>query len=494
MSIIKFAIVELSELELEVNGLIQEAYDIERIDPQTENELSYLIEVLKDDLFVSIEYPYVDKVYRDSYYNYFASKHNEYYRDCVRLCFFDEQIGAEDFRSVAGFEKLQKAFKGYVVIRPTFPNIIGRTLLHKSAFLESNFITCVYKGNALVNGAKLEVEGFPYSSQDTESISCAETTIWALMEYFGNRYPDYRPTLPSTIVNFLNKHSKQRVLPSNGLTVEQISVALKEFGFGTFIYSGEDSYEEELADIISTYIESGIPIVAALENDTIGHAILIIGRADKVTIPANQKRREFKFGTEEISYIDFNDIKKKYVVQDDNLPPYRQVDLNWPVEHYTDKDEGFLDCLIQSIVVPLYKKIYIEAVKAKQQVIKIAGDLHFGYKFEPNFIFRFFLTSSRSFKHHVSSLTSIDEEIKNLLILSTMPKFIWCGEFYSKKGFKKNLVAGLIVVDATEARENKRDSLIFAGYPDRCLFKVEKDFGILAKSFDFYSTFTNNLR
>lgn len=51
-----------------------------------------------------------------------------------------------------------------------------------------------------VLGVKLFIEGFPHSSQDSETITCAETTIWAAMEYFGTRYSDYKPVLPSTII------------------------------------------------------------------------------------------------------------------------------------------------------------------------------------------------------------------------------------------------------------------------------------------------------
>ena len=54
------------------------------------NTLEKTLIELKDDLFVNIEHPYVDKIYRDGYYKYFASKRESYSRDTIRLSFFNE--------------------------------------------------------------------------------------------------------------------------------------------------------------------------------------------------------------------------------------------------------------------------------------------------------------------------------------------------------------------------------------------------------------------
>lgn len=48
------------------------------------NTLRPYFDNLKDDIYVLVEHPYVDKVYRDSYYNYYSSKNDVYHRDCIR--------------------------------------------------------------------------------------------------------------------------------------------------------------------------------------------------------------------------------------------------------------------------------------------------------------------------------------------------------------------------------------------------------------------------
>jgi hypothetical protein len=490
MDFLKLSVVPKKDAVLEIFKALTELYGDKVISSEIELTINDLFAELQDNLAVCIEYPYVDKVYRDTYYHYFASKHREYARDAIRISFFNKPIEPKHFRESSA-TYLQQAYMGYIVLRPTFPRIIGRSLLDKRVLKETNFSICRCSGNVLVNGVKLDVSGFPFSSQDSESITCAETSLWAIMEYFGNRYPEYRPALPSHVLAVLNKGSNQRMLPSNGLTAEQISFALKEFGFGTYVYS-RDEFKSEFENIIATYIESGIPVVATLHNKKVTHAILIIGHEEaKIT---HTKKRNLKFGRRVIPYTDYNDVKKKYVIQDDNLTPYKLIHLNYPDEHYKGWNGDFGGCLIDSIVVPLYSKIYLEAVLAKRLLLNIVSDKEYGWSPPDNFVFRFFLASSRSFKNHIATSSGINEELQDILMLVKMPKFIWCGEFYTKTGINRNEASGIIVLDATEAGENEKDALIFASYPNRCIAKVGKSIVSLNFKLNLYKSFKSNLQ
>ena len=72
---------------------------------------------------------------------------------------------------------------------------------------------------------------------------------------------------------------------------------------------------------------------------------------------------------------------------------------------------------IQSIVVPLYKKIYLEVVKSKQLSLSILSDETLGYIPKNGFVFKHFLTSSRSFKEHIALQNDLNPTIKNIIIL-----------------------------------------------------------------------------
>ena len=236
-------------------------------------------EKLKDSTYLLVESSYVDKVYRDSYYHYYSSKLTKYKRDCIRVSIFEGEILETDFRQIDMHDALQDKYRGFIVIRPTDPFIIGRSIISPKALKSNDFLSITTKFNTTANGIKFTVEGFPHSSQDTETMSCAETTLWALMEYFSNKYSDYKPVLPSKIIDTLNKVSVERQIPSKGLNIAQMSFALKEFGFGTRIYSRYE-YFNEFESLLSCYIESGIPIIIAMDNrpaGSIGHALLAVG-------------------------------------------------------------------------------------------------------------------------------------------------------------------------------------------------------------------------
>ena len=341
----------------------------------------------------------------------------------------------------------------------------------------------------MILGVKLSCSGFPHSSQDEETISCAETTIWGLMEYFGNKYAEYRPALPSEIISTLKNVSFERQLPTIGLTVNQISFALKEFGFGTRIYSKE-TYGAEFSKIINYYIESGIPIVLGLETDNFGHAVVAIGRNEepvkKVTLET------FEYNDSEIKYIDYATLNERIIIQDDNHRPYLEVKIDNIGEFYAKSDEmsGYE---VKSVVVPLYPKIYLEASIAKEIFLKYLTMDTFGYKFENEFTFRMFLASSRSFKSHVSKMDGLESQLKQDILSTKMPKFIWCAEFYIKnKTIKSDTFAdGIIILDATEANHRSLDSLILASYPDRSIFMVDNYFVSLAQNLEGYKYYSN---
>ncbi len=86
-------------------------------------------------------------------------------------------------------------------------------------------------------GHNLTVEAYPYSSQDSETMTCAETTVWSILEYFGTRYSEYRTILPSQLISELERISQERILPSRGLDYCKVSELLKIFGFSPRLYA-----------------------------------------------------------------------------------------------------------------------------------------------------------------------------------------------------------------------------------------------------------------
>lgn len=156
-------------------------------------------------------------------------------RFCLRMSFFD--IGFKKDIDFSDESNIKDNYLGFLVIRPLI-KCIGRNVISPLAKVapKNDIRICKVSVDASCLGVKLKAEGFPHASQDNETMTCAQTTIWSLLEYYGNKYTYYHPTLPTEIESILEPFSYERQLPSKGLTYNQISVALRNLGFGPKIY------------------------------------------------------------------------------------------------------------------------------------------------------------------------------------------------------------------------------------------------------------------
>lgn len=301
-------------------------------------------------------------------------------------------------------------------------------------------------------GHDVTITAFPHSSQDAEYMTCAETTIWSIMEYFGNKYAEYCPILPSKIHKILDKKAFQRHIPSEGLLYSDISYVLQTNSFGCKVYSrGAYSYEE-FNRIFSCYIESGIPLGVAVtgtcNGKSIGHAIVCIGRKNiKREIVDHVTKKMFKNG---IKYISWNECIHKFVFNDDNNPCYQIADIDNPTPQY----QG---CKVNTIIVPLYHNIYMDAPKAINYSECICN-LLLASHLPDGCVIRTYLAYSHSYRNHISQDTLLNTKYKNFILdYIRLPKFVWVTEISTRDEFVNEIVEGIILLDATEVLKISND-------------------------------------
>lgn len=487
-----------ADLGESLTELLVSKFDIEYAEAQEnfQNEIYPNIANLRDDLFFLIEFPYIDKVYRDSFYSYYSSKLYRYKRDCIRVSIFNFDFDEQDFRNKNGKKRLQKGFLGFFVIRPLTPKSWGRSAISPKALNSNGFVICQTKMDAAVNGVKMQVSAFPHSSQDRETIACAETTLWAVMEYFGNRYSEYHPILPSKIHRVLSGKKTERQIPSLGLFPTDISFALKEFGFGPRVYS-EDQFQDDFNSILAIYIESGIPVVVLVQNGAVKHAVLCIGREKfdhRQLQTARKELAKFDDGTI-INYKLNSKIDRKFVFVDDNLPAYQLASLFTPCSNY--RDETYSKCQISHLIVPLHSKIYLEAFEAKKFILEYAANfLSESVLKDQATFFRIFLASSRSFKDALVEDEVMDKGTREFILDTPMPKFIWVAELSDENLIRRKLARGLIILDATEANLQNNKPLLLAAY-ERVFETWDERSGVLIKimiDLKSFRIYTNNLQ
>ena len=429
---------------------------------------------LRDDLKIIIESDYVDRDYRDSYYSFFSTKLLPYSRNCVRLSFFTSAL--PETVCPGDMDVIRREYLGFVVLRPLM-KCIGRNVLSPKAKTgnAATSLICRVKVNATCMGVKVVAEGFPHASQDGETMTCAQTTIWSLLEYFGNRYVDYVPALPSKIKEILAPFSYERQLPSSGLSFQQISVALRELGFGTKVYMApippNNPTQDELnafneakslfKEALFCYLESGIPLALCMHNGSFGHAVVAIGRIDT-------PRTDVVIGKSFLSqgkkcYL-WNLSSDKLVLNDDNFPCYQVTSYDDPAEYYLrNHSDSWAGMAITHFIAPLYNKIYMDANVAIQASKYIADSI---LRIPEDRVLRTFLTSSRTYREYLSANVSLTIRQKEALLSFTMPKFVWITEITTIDDFRNNMVHEVIVIDATAGKSIRNLSsiiYIFAG-------------------------------
>lgn len=454
---------------------------------QTKNAYRILYSLLeKISVFtVVVEEKYVERVYRDSYYMYFSGKHAQYDRFCKRLFLFQDNIFEEngtvgyDFPDMNS-ELLQEKFVGTVVIRPLQEGKIGRSLINPYFVTDTENTYLRYaEYSASLFGKRLRINAFPYSMQDGETTTCAEITILNLLDYYSQRYSEYKYILPSEIADIVVKNGYERTLPSKGLGYAIITKVFSEAGFYPRLY-GNDMFQEmsKFKRIMHYYIESGIPValgVKSIINNT-AHSIVCIGHGKiREDIIGKKKHAvyddEFK---EHIWIIDSADLCTEYIIMDDGQSPYsnyqwevQEQEIFSPIKYTLGKYEPV------TLMVPLYKRMFLEAEDAYDVCTtalcsNVIGIRRFcpqlGLKDNPAII-RLFMASSRNFKHRrISGFGKTNEEVRARYIETLFPRFVWVCEIYSKESYCEKKVIGEIVVDAT-ASPYDNDKILIAHYP-----------------------------
>lgn len=466
-----------------------------------------------DTYTVVVEDHYVDRVYRDSYYFYYSGKHFSYDRFCKRLCLFHGKLSS-DFYDCSCSE-LEKCFMGSIVIRPIPDRSIGRTLLNPSYFLPDG-VTCrvrVAKYNVTVYGKRLYIWAFPYSMQDGETTSCAEITILNVLDYYSQSYPEYHYVLPSEISDLAERNSYERRMPTTGLSYELISKIFCDVGFYPRLYSAKKMANTKFRHILHYYIESGIPVALGLKlGEENKHSIISIGyRVSETNRLGEELTCAYDSKSKNVLWTcDTADIVDSYCIMDDNRVPYKVSKCVETVEKAARGTSSLRlnECEIEYMMVPLYKRMILEAADAYDICLSILASEKFGIKSflqereassqlttkddgfhhsgtkEKPLVIRLFMASSRTFRRkRDEEFMQGNCEVRDLYNIMVFPKFVWVCELSTWSLYQKNQVMGEIIIDATSSADAKMDSFIIIHYPNVICRRMPEDFTEVKDSF-----------
>ena len=109
----------------QILSLVDSEFDPQKVVPRLKEAISTAVRGML------IEYNYVDKDYRSTYYNFYSKKGRSYRNDCIRLHFFAETVSFDEIQLdlTSGDGRLEDHYFGYMVLRPTMVATIGRSIL-----------------------------------------------------------------------------------------------------------------------------------------------------------------------------------------------------------------------------------------------------------------------------------------------------------------------------------------------------------------------------
>lgn len=410
---------------------------------------------------ILIEFPYYDSDYLSTYYIHYSQKLRPYEKVCCRLHILRNE-----------------EYYGYVTLRPTMNGTkIGKTYLNPRIVLDETAYLALHKFKAHIAGNEMEIESFPWKSQQTDISVCAHTAFWTVIRYFGNKFRNYADTTIGEIVE-KTQNDWGRKTPSLGLTPIQVSDLFKEYGFTPLILQYEKNKDTEFLNEIVAYIESGLPMVGFLYP--IKHAISIIGHGainydmlDDPTIIESIK-------DEELNVISHSKLVKDLYVMDDNCFPYRKMPFDLPNKN---SDVIYSISELEYCVVPLYRRmqlVYSEvyarfATWRKEKVMD----------WEELCVCRIYITSANSLKREALCSPNMNDTLKDIIVNLTLPRFVWCIDLAGIDNYKNGLTSGRIIVDTTAATKDEEPWIL--RHDSKQIDFVEIERGDMSIGFDFSS-------
>ena len=393
---------------------------------------------------VLVEHGYVDKDYRSTFYHFYSTKGRRYRRDCVRLHFFNEAVRYDQERTdiVSHDGRPQDHYFGYVVLRPTIVNTLGRSVLSPNIRVDARgrSIQSVHYVNLL--GHRLPVWGFPSMAQHLDIAVCAHVSCWAILRHYSETLPQHREYLIHEITKLVAPFDPGGLVPSLGFDVWGAERVFQAAGCFPLLVGRKKNSDAVFFSQLLAYLESGFPLFIAMSSKE--HAVVIVGYS---------WRKSVVEPTSSSSHV-WEQVDTLLTV-DDNLLPYGNVPLRSGTTKagsppYTTKD-------FDAFIVALPDKIYYPADAIERLSIRIASSLSRSWRAEQDSIKlrRYFITTVSDLRKYArENHTHLGNTLVGLMMHLDTAQFVWVVEYCSVDQWKKGHVSARAIVDATASPQD----------------------------------------
>jgi hypothetical protein len=427
---------------------------------------------------IVVERDYIDLDYRAGFARFYFMRHQDTDRRCIRLHFFSQRLNKRHLLNIP--QNIIQGYLGFAVIRPLPGFRLGRSLLSSRLAPELpddklTFITCKARCRANLAGNELNFDGVPWMEQDTLVSACASAAIWVASSYLASKFsPEFKEYCTPHITDMATRYviTTGRAMPSVGLTVEQMMYAIQEMGYEPVPY--EPSSALYAVNIAYRYVESGIPVIIAVQFPRGGHALTAVGHTYNPKL--KPVYHHFKWTPDiTLKYMRSSRFVPSFIVQDDAGGPFRRlelVDWNEAVNSrlISKKDARMLStafsCVavldrgagsqevgfLKALIGPVPPGVTLDGEGAELRALFALATWYESLKLKPpsSFLLRTYLQRSNQLKARFGRRAAIaSARFKREFRRHLMSKWVWVTEVAQPDEFvSNNRCFGLIVQDA----------------------------------------------
>lgn len=428
---------------------------------KSNNLLNALMECFRIRGCISIleENAYIDRDFSAAFSAFYSSLFKPLSKFCRRLHFFASDVSAlknfETAREIIDFlQSVKSDYLGDVILRPLPHAPVSSARLSATKLVDATkqnvSVRSHYHNHIL--GVDFDVEAMPLTQQDTRTGACAQASIWMAGRHFYNRHSASWFSMPDITNAALNPTSSglTRSLPAGSefLTPDNMVRALRAMGRHPvtyvpdgFLSSGLSWVNVSPKEVISRYIDSGIPVILGLQQSqtAIGHAVVAVGSERKETMDV----------TVLPDLPTTSEFYSHFLVNDDQRGAYCRL----PIAD-VDKTGEYpfsLQSDIRFILVPLPSKVFMTAesaelvardivksftnnrIKYARQVLGEDTDWDEDTEFynavlSNSLVARTYLTYGWKYKERMLK-NCCSQEMQAELLSTQLPKYVWVTEF-----------------------------------------------------------------
>lgn len=409
----------------------------------------------RTDLIV-MEYPYYDREYLSCVYKH-GMKYTNIDKRCLRVIFFSkhESTSIEE----PSFPNNYK-FLGFCTLFPVnSPYKLGRVSIDPFSLLNDNYSVISYPSKIHHLGYELTLDAFPCIKQLPYGLCCGHDSLWGILNYFP-KFHDYAATRFAEVLN----DPENTLSATDGISGKQMSLVLTRAGcLPVLRWTASDCYSYfDLIEELSAYVQSKIPVILLTNDGELNHAILCVGYQRMSfcglthdSVPLCVAYQDLQVSEEKQVRVAFTSaLINTLVVLDDSEFAYGQL----PISDLSDADEKVSYGKICGFIAPLYSKIKLNYVSAKQFALS--------YLCEQNTDIGFFdldckmieisivIASSNTYKEFVRKNINTYPYAGCVLAME-LPKLVWLVQISDRyltskeRSTKEKRVSGVMLLDTT---------------------------------------------